>query len=167
MEKTIEFLKISELKPYENNSRVHPEKQIEALRKSIRELGIIKPIIIDENNTILAGHGVFYAAKEEQLTSIPCIRNTTLSDEQKRAFVITDNKMSDMSYFDMDILVQELQALSEMNFDTLITGFDIDDLIGDDMSSIGTFFEEQGNALAKEEKPKIVCCPACGEEFEL
>ena len=167
MEKKIEFFKISELKPYENNSRVHPEKQIEALRKSIRDLGIVKPIIIDENNTILAGHGVFSAAKAEGLTSLPCIRNTTLSDEQKRAFVITDNKMSDMSYFDMDILVQELQVLSDMNFDTLITGFDIDDLIGDDMSSIGTFFEDQDNIPAKEEKPKTICCPACGEEFEL
>lgn len=164
----IENINIEQLHPYENNSRVHTDSQIEKLRNSIKEFGFIKPIIIDENNTILAGHGIFYAAQAEGFETIPCIRNTNLTEAQKKAYIIADNKLSDMSYFDMTIVIDELKTLNSVDFDTLITGFDIADLLSDDLSSIDSFFEDKITAeTEKEQKKNTVLCPFCGEEFDI
>ena len=86
------ILPISEIHPYENNSRVHPQEQIEKLAESIRSVGIVKPILVDEKHTILAGHGVYEAAKLAGKTEIPCIINDSLTEEQKRAYIIADNR---------------------------------------------------------------------------
>ncbi len=166
MNSQIEFINIKDLHPYPNNSRVHTDAQIEHLRESIKEFGIVKPIIIDENNVILAGHGIYYAAKAEGHKKIPCVRNSTLSEAQKKAYIIADNKLSDMSYFDMTMVMNELKKLDELDFDTFITGFDYEDLLSDDLSDIDSFFVEKA-VTTKEDNRKTVCCPACGEEFEI
>ena len=139
----VENVKLCDLHPYAGNSRVHSERQIVALKDSLREFGVVKPILIDENNTILAGHGVYAAAQELQLDVLPCIRNKELSDEQKRAFVIADNRLSDMSYFDMSKVVEELQLLSEQNYDTMVTGFDLNELVGDNLDELNAFFADK------------------------
>ena len=166
----IENINIADLKPYQNNSRVHTDAQIESLQRSIREFGIVKPIIIDESNVILAGHGIFFAAKANEYESLPCIRISYLSEEQKKAYIITDNKLSDLSFFDMNTVISELSTLDEADFDTSVTGFDICDLLSDDLSSIDSFFADKTNDIdssaADNNQSKSICCPFCGKEFE-
>ena len=94
--KDYEKIAISELKPYENNARTHSDEQIEKIINSIKEFGFISPVIIDENNVILVGHGRTEAAKRAGLTEVPYRRVTHLTEDQKRAYILADNKLSDM-----------------------------------------------------------------------
>lgn len=167
MNSTIELIRIEDLRPYPNNSRIHTSSQIEHLRDSIKTFGIIKPILIDEENTILAGHGIFYAAKSENYKEVPCLRNSTLSEAQKKAYIIADNKLSDMSYFDMNIVMDELKTLDELDFDVFVTGFDYDELLSDDLSAIDSFFEEKTKVSKEKVDSKTIVCPACGEKIDI
>lgn len=115
------FIDINELKPYENNARLHPQEQINKIVNSIKEFGFITPVIIDENNTILVGHGRTQAAKAAGLTKIPYRRITNLTDEQKRAYILADNKLSDIAEWDEELLQMELESIS---LDMTAFGFD-------------------------------------------
>ena len=106
--KNNELIALDKLKPYENNARTHSQEQIEMLVNSIKEFGFIPPVIIDENNMILAGHGRAEAAERVGLTEIPYRRITHLTDEQKKAFILADNKLSDLGGWDFDLLSEEL-----------------------------------------------------------
>lgn len=106
------LINIKELKPYKNNARLHPKEQIEKIKNSITEFGFITPVIIDENNTILVGHGRTQAAKELGLTELPYRRITNLTDEQKRAYILADNKLSDIAEWDDELLQMELESIS-------------------------------------------------------
>ena len=103
---------ISDLTPYEKNARTHSEEQIEKIINSINEFGFINPVIIDENNMILVGHGRTEAAKEAGLTEVPYKRVTNLTEDQKRAYILADNKLSDLGGWDLDILSEELEEIS-------------------------------------------------------
>lgn len=105
------FIDINELKPYKNNARLHPQEQIEKITNSIKEFGFITPVIIDENNTILVGHGRTEAAKAAGLTQVPYRRITNLTDDQKRAYILADNKLSDLAEWDEDLLKMELEKI--------------------------------------------------------
>jgi DNA modification methylase len=111
-EKEYPFISIDELKPYENNARLHPKEQIEKIVNSINEFGFITPVIIDENNTILVGHGRTQAAKEAGLDKVPYRRITNLTEEQKRAYILADNKLSDIAEWDEELLKTELESIS-------------------------------------------------------
>lgn len=115
------FIDINELKPYENNARLHPQEQINKIVNSIKEFGFITPVIIDENNTILVGHGRTQAAKAAGLTKVPYRRITNLTDEQKRAYILADNKLSDIAEWDEELLQMELESIS---LDMTAFGFD-------------------------------------------
>jgi len=115
------FININELKPYENNARLHPQEQIDKIVNSINEFGFITPVIIDENNTILVGHGRTVAAKRAGLTQVPYRRITNLTDEQKRAYILADNKLSDIAEWDEELLKIELESIS---LDMTAFGFD-------------------------------------------
>jgi len=115
------FIDINELKPYENNARLHPQEQIDKIVNSINEFGFITPVIIDENNTILVGHGRTQAAKQAGLTKVPYRRITNLTDEQKRAYILADNKLSDIAEWDEELLKIELENIS---LDMTAFGFD-------------------------------------------
>ena len=128
------FININELKPYENNARLHPQEQIEKIVNSIKEFGFITPAIIDENNTILVGHGRTVAAKRAGLTQVPYRRITNLTDEQKRAYILADNKLSDLGDWDERLLLEELE---EININMEQFGFDEFDIDGKD------FFERE------------------------
>ena len=97
-------INISELKPYENNARLHPQEQINKIVNSIKEFGFITPVIIDENNTILVGHGRTEAAKQAGLEQVPYRRITNLTDEQKKAYILADNRLSDIAQWDEKLL---------------------------------------------------------------
>ena len=116
-----EMIDISELHPYENNARTHSDSQLEAICNSIKEFGFINPVIIDENNMILVGHGRIEASKMLGLTQAPFRRVTNLTDDQKRAYILADNKLSDLGGWDEEMLAQELESIS---LDMTAFGFD-------------------------------------------
>lgn len=121
IEKEYPFINISELKPYENNARLHPQDQIDKIANSIREFGFITPVIIDENNMILVGHGRIEGAKKAGLEKVPYRRITNLTDEQKKAYILADNKLSDIAEWDEELLQMELESI---NLDMSDFGFD-------------------------------------------
>ena len=131
---TIEYLAGAQLSPYPRNSRTHSKKQIRQIADSIRQFGFTNPLLIDTQNTILAGHGRLAAAKTLGIEQIPCVRLENMTAEQKRAYVLADNKLALNAGWDEELLALELQGLMEidLDFDVGITGFtiaEIDSLI--------------------------------------
>jgi ParB-like chromosome segregation protein Spo0J len=106
-----------------HNARRHPDSQVDQLVQSIREFGWTTPILIDENDVILAGHGRLQAARKLRSTHVPAIRLEHLTEVQKRALVLADNKIAANAAFDMDILALELAALNDEGFSLDLTGF--------------------------------------------
>jgi DNA modification methylase len=117
---------IDSLKPHPNNARLHSKKQIHQIAASIQEFGFTSPILIDQSNFIIAGHGRFEAAKLLGRTTVPTIRIEHLSEAQKRAYMLADNKLALKAGWDPEILANEFHYLStiELNFDLEITGFE-------------------------------------------
>lgn len=124
----IEHIPTADLKPYEKNSRTHSEDQIKQLMKSIQGFGFTNPILIDENNNIIAGHGRLEACKLLKFQEVPCLRLVGLTDEQKKAYIIADNKLALNSQWDFDLLKGEVEALKAANFDLSLVGFSLDEL---------------------------------------
>jgi hypothetical protein len=120
----IQYLKTDELKEYDNNSRTHNENQIRQIAASIKEFGFTNPILVDEQNQIIAGHGRLYAAQLMQLANVPTISLTGLSETQKRAYVIADNKLALNAGWNDELLSIEIEALLFEGFDLDIIGFD-------------------------------------------
>ena len=160
MEREIIYLSPGELIQYKNNARVHGEEQLGRLRASIREFGMVKPVLIDQNKQILAGHGIVEAAKLEGLDQIPCILVSNLSEEQKRAYILADNKLAELSRWDFGLLEQEL---SELNIDMSQFGFQQFDLSDLEISDEDFISDTE---ITKKKEKKVVC-PHCGQEFEL
>ena len=117
------YLDISEIKEYENNSKEHPEWQISQIANSIKKFGFNDPIAIDENNIIIEGHGRYLAAKKLGLNKIPCIQLKELKEEEKKAYIITHNKLTMNTGFDLEKLKAELEILKLTNIDLELTGF--------------------------------------------
>ena len=123
-------IEISKLMPYENNARTHSEAQLNRIAESIKEFGFINPILIDKEYGIIAGHGRMMAAKQLGIDKVPCLFVEHLSEEQKRAYIIADNKLALDAGWDYDILESEMKALQEMDFDLELTGFTEDEIAG-------------------------------------
>ena len=119
----IVYKKINELKPYENNSRTHDESQIKQICESIKEYGWTNPVLIDEKGMIIAGHGRVEAGKKLDIKEVPCIVLSGLTDAQKKAYVIADNKMALNAGWNEELLKTELEKLKELDFDLELTGF--------------------------------------------
>jgi DNA modification methylase len=124
----IEHLATDSLIPYARNSRTHAEGQVAQLAASMRAFGFTNPVLIDEKGVIIAGHGRIMAAKQAGLDTVPCIRLTHLSDAQKRALVIADNKLALNAGWDEKMLALEMRDLMAEGFDVGLTGFDLPDI---------------------------------------
>jgi DNA modification methylase len=122
---TIERVPIQNLRPSPNNSRVHPREQIDKLVRAIAEFGFLIPVLIDDRNRVIAGHARLEAAKALGLTEIPCIRTRHLSEAQKRAFAIFDNRLAEDSKWDFQLLAKEFEFLQSEGFALQMTGFEI------------------------------------------
>ena len=120
----MQLVKISKLIPYVNNARTHSPEQINKLRSSLREFGFINPVIIDRDYNVIAGHGRILAAKEEGIEEVPCVFADHLTEAQKKAYIIADNRMAMDAGWDEELLRVEIEALQAESFDTLLTGFD-------------------------------------------
>ena len=123
-----ESVDIDKLIPYINNARTHSPEQIKQIQASIREFGFINPVLIDGNFNIIAGHGRVMAAKAEGMDKVPCLFIEHLTEAQKKAYIIADNKLAENAGWDMEILKIELEELQDLNFDIELTGFDMDEI---------------------------------------
>jgi hypothetical protein len=124
----IEQLPTDTLIPYARNTRTHSEAQVAQIAGSIREFGFTNPVLIDGENGIIAGHGRVLAAQKLGLGKVPCIRLAHLTDTQRRAYIIADNKLALNAGWDEELLGLELADLREDGFDLELTGFDGDEL---------------------------------------
>ena len=125
---TIEQIPTADLIPYARNSRTHSDEQIGQIAASIREFGFCNPVLIDAQNTIIAGHGRVLAAGRMKLETVPCLRLTHLTDAQRRAYVIADNRIALSSGWDSALLANELSDLHADDFDMALLGFDAKEL---------------------------------------
>ena len=124
----IEQIQIATLIPFAKNSRTHSDAQVAQIAASIREFGFTNPVLIDEANGIIAGHGRVLAARKLKLTEVPCIRLAHLTEAQKRAYVIADNKLALNAGWDEAMLKLELADLKALDFDLDLTGFNTDEI---------------------------------------
>lgn len=131
----IQHVPVADLRPYSGNARVHRPKQIAEIASSITAFGFNNPVLIDKFDVIIAGHGRVEAAKKLGLDTVPCVRLEHLSDAEKRAYILADNRLAEKAGWDREILAIELQHLTtlDVDFDVTITGFEmaeIDVLLG-------------------------------------
>lgn len=123
----------SKLKPYTNNAKLHSREQIDAIKKSIEEFGFLAPVLIDKEYNVIAGHGRIMAAEELEMKKIPCIMIEGLTEAQRKAYILADNRLSEMGGgWDDELILSELEFLEDSNFDSFLTGFDIEDFQLDD-----------------------------------
>ena len=125
---TIEAVPINGLVPYARNSRTHSDAQVAQIAASIKEFGFTNPVLIDADGGIIAGHGRVLAARVLKLDSVPCIRLSHLTETQKRAYVIADNKLALNAGWDAEALRLELSDLNQSDFDMGLLGFDAKEL---------------------------------------
>ena len=131
----MQLVPLEKLVPYANNARTHSAEQVNKLRSSLREFGFINPVIIDRDYGVIAGHGRILAAKEEGIQEIPCVFADHLTEAQKKAYIIADNRMAMDAGWDEELLRVEIEALQAEMFDLSLTGFDekeLSDLFKDD-----------------------------------
>lgn len=131
----MQLVSIDKLVPYVNNARTHSAEQITKLRSSLREFGFVNPIIIDREFNIIAGHGRLMAAKEEGINEVPCVFVDYLTDAQKKAYILADNRMAMDAGWDEELLKIEMEELQNLGYDLGYTGFDekeLEELFGID-----------------------------------
>ena len=119
-----QLVDINRLVPYINNARTHSPEQINKLRASLREFGFVNPIIVDRDYNVLAGHGRLIGAKAEGYKEVPCVFVDEMTEAQKKAYIIADNRMAMDAGWDEELLRVEIESLQGMDFDPLLTGFD-------------------------------------------
>lgn len=161
--------KISEIKPYEKNAKIHDEKQIANVAESIKQFGFVQPVVVDKNDVIVIGHCRVLAAKKLKMKEVPCVCVDELTEEQVKALRIVDNKANE-SPWDMGMLAEELP---EINLDGFDMSFGIYSYSNADLDSFFKDAEpadeeraEEKTETAKENHDGEVRCPHCGEWFK-
>lgn len=139
---SIVYKKTKDLIPYINNTRTHDEKQVNQIAASIKEFGFTNPILIDDENGIIAGHGRLMGADKLGMDEVPTITLTGLTKAQKKAYVIADNKLALNAGWNEELLKLELQSLKDMDFDLTLTGFDLDEINLDEEEVAGLTDED-------------------------
>ncbi len=160
----IEQVAISELIPYARNSRTHSDEQVAQIAASIKEFGWTNPILIDGESGIIAGHGRLLAARKLGMKEVPVIQLSGMTDTQKKAYIIADNKLALNAGWDDELLRLELEELNVEEFKMELLGFDANELnlamgLGVDFKP-GTE-DDQG----KLDELAPIICPSCGHEF--
>lgn len=120
----MKIIEIDKLIPYQNNARTHSKEQILKLRSSLREFGFVNPVLIDKDCNIIAGHGRVAAAKAEGITEVPCVMVEHLTEAQKKAYILADNRLAMDAGWDSELLAIEFESLKGLNFDLNLTGFE-------------------------------------------
>ncbi|MGB2073273.1 MAG: site-specific DNA-methyltransferase [Candidatus Puniceispirillaceae bacterium] len=128
MKQQIEYVETSKLVPYARNSRTHSDEQVAQICGSIKEFGFTNPVLIDADGIIIAGHGRTLAAQRLDMKEVPCLRLDYLTEAQKKAYVIADNKLALNAGWDEEMLALELSGLKDSDFDLSLTGFNEDEI---------------------------------------
>ena len=148
----MQLVPIGKLVPYVNNARTHSKEQITKLRSSLREFGFVNPVIIDREFNVIAGHGRILAAKAENIEQVPCVFVDYLTEAQKKAYILADNRFALDAGWDEEMLRVEMEALQGMDFDVSLTGFDeaeIADLLSADDETQEDDFDEDAALQAE------------------
>jgi DNA modification methylase len=119
-----EYRPTHSLRPYPGNARTHSPKQIKQISRSINQFGFNNPVLVDDDDQIIAGHGRVEAAKLLNMKTVPTVRLSHLTDDEKRAYILADNRLAEKAGWDNDLLAIELQGLVDIGFDVLLTGFE-------------------------------------------
>ena len=157
--------KVESLIPYINNSRTHSDEQVAQIAGSIKEFGWTNPILVDGDNSIIAGHGRLLAARKLGYKDVPTIELKNLTDTQKKAYIIADNKLALNAGWDNEILSIELGSLQSANFNIELLGFDaieLSDLFDEQIKELKSNTEE----IDPDEYDMNCKCPKCGFEFD-
>ena len=159
---------VSSLIPYARNSRTHSDAQVGQIAASIKEFGFLNPIIVDGESGIIAGHGRVLAMQKLGLADVPVIDASHLTDVQRRAYVIADNKLALNADWDSEMLRVELDELGKDGFDIELTGFSLDEVQA--LSFDDEYPEQNPESSSKEidtdEFAMDHACPKCGFEFD-
>ena len=128
MGKATEYTRVAvdRLIPYVNNAKQHSDSQVTKIASSIREFGFLNPVLIDADYNVIAGHGRILAAKKLQMDEVPCLFVEGLTDAQRKAYILADNRLSELGEWDMELVMGELAELDELGFDTELTGFEFE-----------------------------------------
>ena len=156
--------KVDDLIPYARNSRTHSDAQVAQIAASVREFGWTNPVLGDGENGIIAWHGRVLAARKLGMEEVPCIELAGLTDTQRRAYIIADNKLALNGGWDDELLALELGELHAADFDMALLGFDASEL--SIKMGMGADFQpgtEEDQSRLDEKSPTT--CPACGHEF--
>lgn len=135
----LEIISIDKLIPYANNARTHSDEQIKKIQSSLREFGFVNPVLIDKDYGIIAGHGRVEAAKREGMTEVPCVWVEHLTEAQKKAYILADNKLAEIAGWDMELLKVEIEGLQELDFNVDLLGFGnivMEDILDGDLEPI-------------------------------
>lgn len=161
-EAQFERVPLADLVPYARNARTHSDEQVAQIAASIREFGFLNPIIIDADNGIIAGHGRVLAAQKLKLKDVPCVRVEHLTETQKRAYILADNKIALNAGWDTELLKVEIATLQEENFDDLLTGFSDDEMnvLLSDVEFTPNFPDED----SEEKEKKYILTVTCENE---
>ena len=170
----VEIVPVAHLVPYAENARVHSARQVDAIAKSLTEFGWLNPILADDNNVIIAGHGRIAAAKQLGMETAPVLRVSELTPEQVKAYRLADNRLAEMAQWDDDLLAPELDMLREADFDLTTIGFDDLVIEGSDSAPIFNPVEGPGEGEGLDHRTPVrnsdngtsVTCPQCGFDFE-
>lgn len=136
----VQEVALEALKPYEKNAKIHDAEQVDRIAKSIQEFGFISPCLIDKDFNIIAGHGRVKAAQQLNLKTVPCVFIEGLTETQRKAYILADNRLTELGEWDDDLLQGELEELADMDFNIELTGFEFEDydepkeIIEDDFS---------------------------------
>jgi ParB-like chromosome segregation protein Spo0J len=149
----IEQVKVADLVPYVNNARTHTDDQITQIAASIKEFGWGAPILIDKDNGVIAGHARLAAAKKLKRATVPCVRLPHLTDAQRKALILADNRIAMNADWDVQLLAVELDELRDLKVDLSLLGFakaELNDLIGTPNTPGGTIYDESRHLLLVE-----------------
>ena len=161
MKLKIEYVGVGELKPYAGNAKLHPQGQIEQIKSSIEQFGFNDPIAIDNDGTIIEGHGRLLAAEELGLDKVPVIRLGNLTDQQRKAYMLAHNKLTMNTGFDLDLLDDELRDI--LDIDMSLFGFDTSDRVVADADA-----DSSGSGFSyKEQYGVIVICESEAEQEDV
>ena len=160
----IESVPIESLIPYARNARTHSEEQVAQIAGSIREFGFTNPVLIDGDGGIIAGHGRVMAARKLGLSDVPCIRLAHLTEMQRRAYIIADNKLALKAGWDSEMLALEMGGLSDFGYNLELTGHDLKEIeqllnMSNDLGSTPV----PGSANVSD---GLSTCPKCGCRFD-
>lgn len=159
--KELQSVEIAKIKPYKNNAKIHGKNQLKKLQESISEFGFLTPCLIDQDFNLIAGHGRVEAAKALGMREVPCVFVEELTEQQRKAYILADNKLSELAEWDLEILNQELAELSEAGMDITLVGFELNNEITQELNDgVEISIESLGDENFKYE------CPECGFRFD-